>query len=117
MKTKKTIYCFIILIFIFACASNKKFVEPCGEYENDSKNTIYLLMPLNPGETFKNSSGEIFKVLKSPKDFLQFSEQLKIDFMIETASVSIGSKLDSLNKLQKDLETEQDKRKDVENKK
>ena len=117
MKTRKTTYCFIVFIFIFACASSKKFVKPGGEYENDSKNTIYLLMPLNPSETFKNSSGETFKVLKSPKDFLEFSEQLKIEFMIETASVSIGSKLDSLNKLQKGLETEQDKRKDVENRK
>jgi hypothetical protein len=70
-------------------------------------------MPLKPGETFKNSSGETFKVLKSPKDFLEYSEQLKIDFMIQT----VDSKIDTLNELQQSLESEQTKLKNMTNKK
>ena len=109
MKIKIILY-FIIMIFIFGCAGAKKFVQPGGEYENNSKETIYLLMPLKPGETFINPSERTFKVLKSPRDFLKFSKQLKVDFMIETATKTINAKIDSLNNLETSLKSEQTKR-------
>ena len=117
MKMISAVFCLSSLFLTVGWASDKKFVNPGDEYENDTENTTYLLLVLKPCETFENNSGKTFKVLEGPEDFLEFSKELKIDFMIETASVSVGSKIDSLNKLEQDLESEEAKLKDVEKKK
>ena len=70
-----------------------KFVAPGGEYANNTGRTIYLMLPLEPGERFENEestdSGAAFKVLRTQRDLLEFHRELELQFSLGEASSKV----------------------------
>lgn len=84
MKNAVVILFIVITLFLSIPANSEKHIGESENYKNDSKETIYLILELPPGQNFKNNTGfKVWEVNQSNLGQLDFqmSIQNKIDLL------------------------------------
>ena len=91
---------YIILVgFIANSALCQDYVVPDTRYSNENNSPVYLILSLEPDQSFANTTVDTFIVLL-PNDFIDYSAQIRIDYKTDLIRARISEKkshLESLN--------------------
>lgn len=81
-----------------------RYLNPNSEFKNQTREVVYLVVALNPGEAFQNNTASTFEII-TPKDFERLSLRLQLDFKIEMHQERVSAKHEMLEELDSEIQS------------